>query len=391
MQRKCEICDTDDKGYLHAQSFVLPDLEKPFEYAVVACNKCGFVFADNVPSQEEYDRYYKSNNKYKYNSKIPSGLIKIYNDMFLEVEDFFNKNIPSIDKNSFKILDIGCSVGYFLNLFKEHGYKSLKGIEPAPDCGLIAKELYGIEVFSGILSEFTENDEFDFVIMSGVLEHISELNKIISEGVSLLKEDGIFMIVVPDAGNFTSTPNVPFDEFSLEHINYFTHRSLSNLMKRHGFKNIFSKSIDADFYDTKALVSLFARSSAEKENFEMDSEGIACIKNYISASNEKIETLNKMFGDLIESGEELAVWGVGSLTFRLLASSNLPKANIRCFIDSNKALQGKKINGIEVLPPDFFVERTDGLMVFISSHSYGKEIRDVLINKYKFRGHISIA
>lgn len=387
MRRKCEICGTDNKVHLHTQKFVLPELDKPFEYDVVACNKCGFIFADNIPSQEEYDRYYKSSNKYEYNSKIPSGLVNIYNEMFLAVEDFFSEKLITIDKDSFKILDIGCSIGYFLNLFKEHGYKSLEGIEPAPGCGLIAKELYGIEVFPGILSEFTSNDKFDFVIMSGVLEHISELNKIIPEAVSLLKEDGIFMTVVPDAGNFSSTPNVPFDEFSVEHINYFTNKSISNLMKKHGLINLFSKSIDAEFYDTKALVSLFSQKT-EKESFERDREGIACIKNYISASNEKIEALNKIFGDLIESGKELAIWGVGALTFRLLASTNLPKANIKFFIDTNKALQGKKICGIEVLTPDFFVGKTDGVTVFISSHSYGEEIRDILINKYKFRDRI---
>lgn len=138
MKRKCEICGTDDKEHLHTQKFVLPELDKPFEYDVVACKKCGFIFADNIPSQEEYDRYYKGSNKYEYNNKIPSGLIKIYNDMFLTMEDFFSKNISSIDKDSFKILDIGCSIGYFLNLFKKHGYKVLKGIEPASGCGLIA-------------------------------------------------------------------------------------------------------------------------------------------------------------------------------------------------------------------------------------------------------------
>lgn len=387
MQRKCEICSATDKEHLHTQHFVLPELDKPFEYDVVACNKCGFVFADNIPSQEAYDSYYKSSSKYEYNRKIPSGLVKIYNDMFLAVEGFFDKNLLPKDKDNFKILDIGCSIGYFLNLFKEHGYKYLRGIEPAPGCGLIANDLYGIEVFPGVLSEFRANDKFDFVIMSGVLEHVSDLNKIIPEGSSLLKDNGIFMTVVPDAANFSSTPNAPFDEFSIEHINYFTNKSLSNLLMKHGFNNIFSRLVDADFYDSKALVSFFIR-NAGKESLEVDHEGIVSVKNYISASDGKIEILNKRLGSLIESGEELAVWGVGSLTFRLLANSNLSKTNIRCFIDSNKVLHGKKICGIEVFSPDFFTDKKDDLTVLISSHSYWREIRDTLINKYKFRGRI---
>ena len=194
------------------------------------------------------------------------------------------------------------------------------------------------------------------------------------------------MAAVPDAEKFSLNPQSPFDEFSFEHINYFTNQTLSNLLSRFGMGNIYSRTIEGSFYDTKVLVSFYKKSN-EVDSMEGDSEGISRMRSYIEACNKKIKALEKKINGLIKSDESLIVWGVGSLTYRLLATTNLGQANIQAFVDSNESLQGKRVMNKKIVSPDLFYNLDRGT-VFIASHIYHREIKNVLKNKYKFRGKV---
>jgi SAM-dependent methyltransferase len=231
MIRKCAVCGSLAKDKIHIQKHLLPGKRSIVTYDVVGCKKCGFLFADNIPSQKEYERYYKASNKYTYGKSVPAGLLKIYEDIYGVANRIINKYNPSVVKRDFTILDVGCSIGSLLNIFKEHGFQSLSGVEPSEQCSLLAKELYGIEVFPGLLSGYSPGRQFDLLMMTGVLEHVSDFETLLPQVVGLLKDSGLLMVVVPDAENFSLRPCSPFDEFSVEHINYFTAKTLSNLIR----------------------------------------------------------------------------------------------------------------------------------------------------------------
>ena len=50
-----------------------------------------------------------------------------------------------------------------------------------------------------------------------------------------LADNGLLYVDVPDVMQFGRTADAPFQEFSIEHVNYFSAKSLSNLMRAHGF------------------------------------------------------------------------------------------------------------------------------------------------------------
>lgn len=386
MKRKCVVCGTNNKKKIYTQKYLLPHKRSLFTYDVVICKECGFVFADNIPSQREYDKYYQNSNKYTYSKNIPKGLITIYKDLFFAASNVIKTNTNAFGGKNARILDIGCSIGTFLNMFKEHGFKRIYGIEPSLECCRLAKELYGLEVFSGLLSEYRSDHKFNVIIMTGVLEHISDFNNILPHVSRLLHDSGIFMAAVPDADKFSLKPLSPFDEFSVEHINYFTKTSLSNLMTKYRLQHVLSESIDGLFYDSNVLVS-FYKKCQEEAMLQKDIAGNKNIKNYIAACNKKLMLIENKFNKLIKSNEELIVWGVGSLTYRLLASTKLSKLNIKIFIDRNQSLWGQKIMNKKIYSPDYLNEVKTGT-VFISSHIYGSEIRNMLRTKYHFTGDI---
>ena len=357
------------------------------QYEVSNCNQCGFLFADNIPAQDFYDEFYEKNIKYTYDIHeydLPQGLINIHMHSYQLLDDHLKKMIP-LSKDSVKILDIGCSTGYLLHLFKSDGYKNVLGVEASKACSYIGRELYGVEIVSNPLSELALSDQFDLIILSGVLEHISDINEAMKSILPLLSRNGLIYIVVPDASDFSSNPIEPFHEFSFEHINFFTGISLQNFMGKYGLKMEFFDSTYTNFYDTNYIRSIFHLDST-KYVVKKDDLGIRRLKDYIEKSQKKLLKVAKIINDLVKSQEKIYVWGCGSLTQRLLASTDLAKANISAFIDSNKKLHGQKIVGYKIIAPENIVDNKSA--VFISSYVYGMEIKGILEKEFKFRGKI---
>ncbi|HET6900052.1 MAG TPA: hypothetical protein VFK70_16995, partial [Vicinamibacteria bacterium] len=76
----------------------------------------------------------------------------------------------------------------------------------------------------------------------------------------------------------------------------------------------------------------------------------------------------------VDSRTPLIVWGVGTHTSRLLATSRLAEAHIVAFIDSNVHFQNKELIGVPVLPPSALQGR--GERVLVSSRPFQAEIAE---------------
>jgi 2-polyprenyl-3-methyl-5-hydroxy-6-metoxy-1,4-benzoquinol methylase len=386
MRRNCEICGSSRNSRIYTPVFYLPGRTRPFKYDAVVCKRCGFLFADNIPSQKEYDIFYKQNAKYVYTGNIPAGLDKIYREIFSRGKSFLNQYYGPSGKK-IKVLDIGCSVGHILNLFKGAGFKDILGIEPAWRCRAQAKKLFGIRVINRPLAEFKSNKQFGLIIMTGVLEHVRSLKTMLPKAADLLAPEGVLMVVVPDADKFNKNPEAPFEEFSLEHINYFNKNSLNNLMGNYHLKNIYTGSINAEFYNSKCLLCFFKK---EKRVYKIkkDPRGYLALDSYVRASKNKLKLLETRIDALLRHLPEVVVWGAGSLASRLLASTKLAKTNIRFFVDSNKYLQGKKLLSFRIYPPDYLSRLNKDSQVLILSNVYAQEMRKALTDKYHFKGNI---
>lgn len=387
MKRKCEICGSKKINVLHKQKFILEN-NYLFNYDVVACKKCGFVFASNLPSPKKLEKFYKKNIKYAYQHDygiLPDYAKKLHLESFNMIDRYLKQSNIKFDKSTLSVLDIGCANGYLLSLFKKKGYKNLLGIDPAPDCSLMAKKLYTLKVLPLTLSEYKSETKFDLIIFASVLEHMNELQNNIKKATMLLKDDGVIFISVPDGNNFGKIFREPFLEFSIEHINYFTRTSLMNLLLKHHLKNIKYNSLSVDLYGGYALNSLWKKNKQLKKIIP-DISGKNIIENYIKSSRQKLNNIDRKIKKIIFSKEKIVIWGVGSLTSRLLATTNLKKTNIQFFVDSNVNMQGKKISGFAIKSPE--VLRNKKITIFVSTYIHKGEIKKVLVNKFHYKGKI---
>ncbi|MBU0623101.1 MAG: class I SAM-dependent methyltransferase [Gammaproteobacteria bacterium] len=366
---------------LHRQAFVIPGAKAFGHYTVVCCEDCGFVYADDIPPQPVQDDYYESSGRHLHAAKVPAGLAEAHKAFF----DFITAHLPRLAKEA-AILDIGSSMGHFLNLFRQSGHRNLLGLEPSAAASELAKETYDIEVVPAALEDFQPGKRFSLISMCGVLEHLVALDEALGRMDGLLAQDGHVFIAVPDAGSFgAQPPREPFLEFALEHINFFTGDSLDNLFGKHGLKRVAAVSQWNDFYANRYLLVLYAR--GEKRQWITDPQGAESVARYVRLSQEVLSSVAQKIAVLADSGVPLIVWGAGSLAQRLCATTRLPECNLLAFVDSNVQLLGSKMLDIPIHAPGWIDGHRDA-SILVASYVYGKEIRDRLSADFDWKAPI---
>jgi SAM-dependent methyltransferase len=376
----CQICGGRELETLHRQEFILPG-DQPAHYIVTACATCGFVFARDLPAAEEYESYYRSNRKYTYEGSrdTSEALFAMYGRSFDLVAAHAGRE--------HRVLDIGCSTGELLALFQRGGYANVHGVDPSPECRDIAKLLYGLDVRTAVLSELVPDETYDVVLFANVLEHIPNLREATRHIASFVSDGGLLFVQVPDASHFGVAMQEPFFELSIEHINYFTETSLANLMSTVGMScvELIHDRLPYKGIHYAVLTSLWRKDAAAK-SMERAPRDADSVRAYIAKSERRLAELRKRIDAIVDSGEPVVIWGVGSLTARLLATTRLSEANITGFVDSNAGHHGKRLSGREIAPPSSLTGRNE--TVFVSSFAYGAEIKQTLERELHYDGPI---
>ncbi|HDY84755.1 hypothetical protein LCGC14_0696670 [marine sediment metagenome] len=383
-QRVCAICDGADKNTLHKQDFLIPSAKNALSYKVVCCEQCGFAYADNIPSQIELDAFYQDAEHHLHSVDIPVGLSSIHADFF----DYVQQKLPLSEQS--KVLDVGCSMGHFLNYFKLAGIQNLTGLEPSASATMLAKKHYDINVISSSLDKYQTSNKYDVISLCGVLEHIETLSAAINHMDDLLAVEGHVFIAVPDVESFGKlTLTEPFLEFALEHINFFSKTSLSNIFEINGFEMVHCESKYYPFYNNNYLLAVFKKSvdKTSCDDIVFDAVTKPSIEAYIQHSNDLLVSINNTLDLLIQSQEPVIVWGAGSFTTRLCATTRLSEVNLLGFVDKNAQLHTKTLLG-RTIHPAKWVEENRQATIVIASSTYAKEITNELHNQYVWAGKI---
>jgi SAM-dependent methyltransferase len=376
-KRACACCGRDANHLLFRQNFTEISSGSLLQgYDVVACDNCGFCFADHIPDQADFDAHYRDMSKYEYQDQ--GGQETEYDIVrFRAMRDMV---IPFLASASARLLDVGCATGRLLAMFREASYGIVVGLDPSHACAQAAYRLYGIRVLTGSISQLGEvlaaEQPFDCAILSGVLEHIRDLEPALLQIRAALAEDGIVFIEVPDATDFARWPDAPFQEFSTEHIGFFSGTSLTNLMRRHGFAQVLSEQSPRD--QTQGTVMPVVSAIYRKEAGLGPSAPVRDkatelgLRAYIRKSQEVEDRIQYAVDGLVASAKPIIVWGVGTHTQRLLATSRLAEANIVAFVDSNPHYRDKRLLDLPILAPSDLRNRPEAIL--ISSRVFQSEI-----------------
>ncbi len=374
--RGCPVCGGSNHSVLFRQEFAAVDEATPVTgYDVAVCSACGCGYAEGIPGQDVFDEYYRTMSKYEYHQR--DGAESDFDARRLRlIAGVIAPLVPSLDA---RILDVGCATGRLLANLRELGFVNVEGTDPSPACAVAAKRLYDIPVHTSTLAQLgAKGEKFDIVILVGVLEHLRDLGAAFAHLRSTLHPDGLLYVEVPDATAFADWSNAPYQDFSTEHINFFAPRSLDNLMAVHGFVRVFLKQNHREQSWRTVMSNISAAyrkvTAVPAGPVVFDDATSVGLERYIAACCAEDEALHTRVDTLAASRRPILVWGVGTHTSRLMATSRLAEANIVAFIESNARYHGKMLQGKPILAPEALKGRTEP--VLISSRVFQHEIAE---------------
>jgi methionine biosynthesis protein metW len=145
---------------------------------IVHCPSCGVVYAKRRLNRSGLPKYWGDYLSRVHTHDIDS--IKKRNQMY-QIEYEFSQQYVFTGK----VLDIGCSNGSFLDVYKARGYETF-GIEYGKEAAIAAGETHKVRY--GVFSEMDfEKEKFDLIIFRGVLQYIPYPKKYLEKAVGLLR------------------------------------------------------------------------------------------------------------------------------------------------------------------------------------------------------------
>ncbi|MEP7128066.1 MAG: class I SAM-dependent methyltransferase [Chitinophagales bacterium] len=259
---------------------------------LVECEHCGFVFAGMIPDTSTLLRHYEGYGRRNYLSPIT---VKRYRELLVEFEKFRNQN---------RIIDVGCGIGFFLDVAKETGW-NVFGTEYTDEAIRICREK-GISMQQGVLNAGNyEPGSFDVITSFEVMEHINNPVEEVQKFQVLLRTGGLVYVTTP---NFNSLSRLLLKEkwnviAYPEHLSYYTTTTLKKLFKDAGFSVFKIQTTGVSITRAKTSLSIskqaFVSATSDDEKLRRTIESSRLMRNLKSAANKTLSLFNS--GDTIKA------------------------------------------------------------------------------------------
>jgi 2-polyprenyl-3-methyl-5-hydroxy-6-metoxy-1,4-benzoquinol methylase len=203
------------------------------------CKRCHYEMATLLPTINKTDLHRPLDEFSR-----ESGLRTVRNINF---KTLLNR-ICTFTSNHHKLLDVGCAHGWFLELAKNRF--DVLGIEP--DQTIFKQTLkLGLPIRMGYFPQILSTDEkFDVIVFNDVIEHIPDIQSVLSACNDHLKDDGLLVLNLPDSNGVFYRLSKIFNFIGMKgffermwqvgmpspHIHYFNQKNLGILLASQGFE-----------------------------------------------------------------------------------------------------------------------------------------------------------
>ena len=214
------------------------------------------------PKLDELDSYYESEDYISHTDSKATLVDKIYQSVKRIMLNKKLEIVSSFNQNKGSLLDVGAGTGDFLNAAKNDGW-SISGVEPNSKARSLAnqKKILLVEDINQLPTQ-----KYDVITLWHVLEHVPNLFEYIETLKSLLKENGILIIAVP---NYKSYDATYYKEFWAaydvpRHLWHFSSKGIKKLFAQFNFKLENTLPMTYDAYYVSLLSEKYKNSSFQK-------------------------------------------------------------------------------------------------------------------------------
>ena len=221
----CPICQSEsisfEKKYRYSHDYFS-------KMSRVSCFECGLHFANPMPKESEMNDYNGN-----YHDSAHGGSERnikqqaFFSGLAKTRLDFIKKNVYLKRESPYNILEIGPGPGAFVKVWIESFEKSSYSvIEPDKSCYDDLKRL-GVKIIENEIKKVEEN--YDFIIISHVLEHVTNPKDFLAPFIKQLKKGGYLFVEVPCMDWRHKNIDEP-------HLLFFDKKAMSVLLKKLNLK-----------------------------------------------------------------------------------------------------------------------------------------------------------
>jgi len=164
------------------------------EFNVLECPGCGLVYVSPLPEKVLIESAHSDSYYAPWLKNQRSKRIKMWEKRL--------RTLNRLSVNKGRLLDIGCAEGLFPELAGKDGWDAT-GTEISHFAAQYGKEKLGLNIIQGELIDMKFPDNtFDAVTMWHVLEHTRDPIAVLREIRRILKDNGIFILAIPNMNNF---------------------------------------------------------------------------------------------------------------------------------------------------------------------------------------------
>jgi SAM-dependent methyltransferase len=228
LKLSCSVCEGSDIKELGNYRSTHPTFRN---LSRVECRSCGMVFASPMPSMQGLEEYNASYFDSAHGGKAEGQVGTAFFSAIAGLRAYFVKKYLAKHKIKVnKVLEIGPGPGFFADVWmKANAGTNYFALETDSSCYDSLQKI-GVQIIKGGV-ELSTKEPVDMVVMSHVLEHVTDPVGFVSFSTSLLKNDGILFIEVPCRD---------WDHKSIDepHLLFFDKEPMKKLLEKLGFYDI---------------------------------------------------------------------------------------------------------------------------------------------------------
>lgn len=386
----CRVCNSKDLepiislGKVPLANNLIDDINSDYEtyplelFKCMSCNNCQLSYS--VDPKLMFDHYL-------YTSSTSKTFIKHFENAAI---NYIKKyNLSSTDL----IIDIGSNDGIGLKKFNELGFEVL-GIEPAKNIAEMANKneintlngYFNLETIKIIKKKYNAPK---IILASNVFAHNDSLKEIANLAMTLLDENGVFIIEVQYLIDTIS--DLTFDNIYHEHYNYWSVIALNNLFNQINYNISEVEKIETHGGSIRVFVEKNQRKIHPSVNEFINKEdefGINELKVFedfkFKIEESKINVLNNI-KDLKKKYNRLAGYAAPAKASTKLNYYGIDSNIIEFIVEDNPLKQNKIIPGVNIpiFNVDYLLKNEIKIVIVLAwnFYDYITESNKLLIDK----------
>lgn len=317
------------------------------DFDLFECKNCSLIFTQIIKDANDYSEMHSE----------ATG--KIWTEHHETFAEYIIKQTSEINK----ILEIGPSSRPITRMLNNKLNKEFQHIDY---CDIIKKLPFELKNNENYINEKfplkNNNNTYDLIFGSHVFEHADDVDGFLKGAISLLKENGVFMISIPNFEFWIQ--NKFWNGITHEHTIYPFIQHIDLLAKKNNINLEFTKFKNHSIFFTFKKGKEYTQNKLENTKKELAINWCESIINSV-----------KIAEDQIVNDKEIIIAGASHLAQYPILISNKLKDKIKIVIDNSDTKVNKRLYGTSVIDKKFeYIQNIEQPIILLFSSPYREEM-----------------